>query len=210
MNVNKINYQRETDRIIEEIRQTGKTPRLLLHACCAPCASYVLEYLTKYFEITVLYFNPNISPEGEYNHRVDEIKRLISEMPKVNGIDFLGGRYCPTEFYDKVKGLENVEEGGERCFLCYRMRMEEAARIARDGEYDFFTTTLTVGPLKNSGKLNEIGAALAEEYGVRYLFSDFKKNNGYKRSVELSKEYGLYRQNFCGCIYSKMQRENKD
>lgn len=205
--MNNRNYQKETNRIIDEIKSSGRTPRLFLHACCAPCASYVLEYLTEYFDITVFYFNPNIYPESEYNHRVDEIKRLIAEMPAKNRIDLVEGEYNPERFYEIAKPLENLKEGGERCFACYRLRLEETARLARDGGYDYFTTTLSISPMKNAHKLNETGEEMAEKYGVVHLPSDFKKKGGYKRSIELSAEYGLYRQNFCGCVYSKSERE---
>lgn len=200
--MNKRNYQKELDKLIENL--DPKEPKtLLLHSCCAPCSSYVLKYLSDYFKITILYFNPNISPKEEYEKRVAEIKRLIDEMPVKNKINFYEGRYEPKEFYDAVKGLENEPEGGKRCFVCYELRMREAAEYAKRLGKDFFTTTLTISPLKNAEKLNEIGERLAEEYGVCHLPSDFKKKEGYKQSIELSKEYNLYRQNFCGCVFSK-------
>ncbi|MED9967150.1 MAG: epoxyqueuosine reductase QueH [Blautia sp.] len=206
------NYQKELEKIIEENRKLNKVPRLFLHSCCAPCSSYVLEYLSNYFSITVFYYNPNISPKEEYEHRVEEIRRLIEEMEFVHPVEFVEGRYEPKEFFDMAKGLEDVPEGGERCFRCYRLRMEEAARLAKEGGYDYFTTTLTISPLKNAGKLNEIGEELGEIYEVSHLPSDFKKKNGYKRSIELSHEHGLYRQNYCGCVFSKreaMEREKE-
>ncbi len=196
------NYQRELDALIEKIKAEDKTPTLLLHACCAPCSSYCLEYLSQYFKITVFYYNPNIYPEKEYTHRVDEIKRLISEMQFKNEVDFIEGRFEPEEFYSLTKGLENCKEGYERCFLCYRLRLEETAKLAKEKSFDYFTTTLSISPLKNAAKINEIGEELAEIYGVAHLPSDFKKKNGYKRSIELSKEYSLYRQNYCGCVFS--------
>lgn len=205
----KINYQRQLDAKIEELQRQRRTPSLLLHSCCAPCSSYVLEYLSEYFRITVLYFNPNISPEEEYRKRVEEQKRLISELPVRHEVGFLEGAYKPERFYEIAKGLEQVPEGGERCFRCYRLRLEEAAVQAAGGKFDFFTTTLSISPLKNAEKLNEIGAMLSEKYNVPYLYSDFKKKNGYKRSIELSAEYRLYRQNFCGCVYSRLEQENK-
>lgn len=194
------NYQKELDRLLE----TMDTPRtLVLHSCCAPCSSYVLKYLSEYFKITLLYFNPNISPKEEYEKRVAEQKRLIEEMKFKYPVTMLEGRYEPSEFYEAVKGLENVPEGGERCFICYEMRMREAAEYARRTGADYFTTTLSISPLKKADKINEIGKKLEAEYGVRHLPSDFKKKEGYKQSIELSKEYNLYRQNFCGCVFSK-------
>ncbi len=193
--MNKRNYQRELEKILAEIEKNGQVPRLFLHSCCAPCSSYVLEYLSSYFQITDFFYNPNISPKEEYVKRAEELKHLIDEMPFVHKPVFLEGDYCPEEFFKMAKGLENVPEGGERCFRCYRMRMEEAARLAAEGGYDYFTTTLSISPLKNAQKINEIGEELEKIYGVKHLPSDFKKKNGYKRSTELSGEYGLYRQN---------------
>ena len=189
----KKNYQKELDKKIEQIVSEKKVPRLFLHSCCAPCSSYVLEYLSEYFEITVFYYNPNIFPESEFEKRIHEQKKLIRELPAKHTIHFRAGSY----------------EGGERCFRGYELRLREAARFAKEGRYDYFTTTLSISPLKNAQKLNEIGERLAGEYGVAYLVSDFKKRNGYKRSTELSKIYGLYRQDYCGCIYSKNQRERE-
>ena len=200
---NQRNYARELSALIEESEKAGRVPRLLLHACCAPCSSYCLEYLARYFSVTVLYYNPNISPQEEYEKRAAELKRLNGEMPLPHQVTFVEGKYEPERFYEMAKGLETVPEGGERCFRCYRLRMEEAARLARVGGYDYFTTTLSISPLKNAGKINEIGEELAEIYEVKHLPSDFKKKNGYKRSIELSREYGLYRQDFCGCVYSR-------
>ena len=203
------NYQKELDRLIGQIQKENKVPSLFLHSCCAPCSSYVLEYLSKYFDITVFYYNPNIYPEEEYRKRVQEITRLVNSMEFEHPVKLIEGRYDPQEFFRMAKGLEDIPEGGERCFRCYRQRMEEAAKLAKEGGYDYFTTTLSISPLKNAQKLNEIGERLAGEYGVAYLVSDFKKRNGYKRSTELSKIYGLYRQDYCGCIYSKNQRERE-
>ena len=206
------NYQKELEKIIEENRRSNKIPSLFLHSCCAPCSSYVLEYLSNFFSITVFYYNPNISPKEEYEHRVEEIRRLIGEMEFVHPVKFVEGRYEPKEFFDMAKGLEDVPEGGERCFRCYRLRMEEAAKLAKEGGYDYFATTLTISPLKNAGKLNEIGEELEGIYKVSHLPSDFKKKNGYKSSIELSHEHGLYRQNYCGCVFSKreaMEREKE-
>lgn len=209
----KVNYQKELDKLILELKKEEKVPRLLLHSCCAPCSSYVLEYLSQYFEVTVFYYNPNIYPESEYTKRVLEQQKLISEMRFKYPVTFIAGNYDSEKFYNMARGLEDVKEGGERCFKCYELRLREAAKIAKNGEYDFFTTTLSISPLKNAQKLNEIGMLLAEEYGIEYLLSDFKKKNGYKRSVELSEQYGLYRQDYCGCVFSMKERkeaENKN
>ena len=204
--MNKINYQKELDKVIEVLQRQGRVPRLLLHSCCAPCSSYVLEYLSRYFEITVFYYNPNIYPPEEFGKRVEEQKRLIAQLPAEYPISFLDGPYEPERFYEMARGLEQVPEGGERCFKCYRLRLTETAEMARAGKYDYFTTTLSISPLKNAEKLNEIGGQLAKGYGVDYLYSDFKKRNGYKRSTELSREYGLYRQDYCGCVFSMRER----
>lgn len=197
-----MNYQKELDKIIERLQKEDKVPRLLLHSCCAPCSSYVLEYLSQYFEITVFYYNPNIYPESEYVKRIAEQQKFIKELPVKYPISFVAGNYDQERFYEMARGLEDVKEGGERCMRCYELRLLEAARLAEEGAYSYFTTTLSISPLKNAVKLNEIGERIGKEYGVSYLPSDFKKKNGYKRSVELSKEYGLYRQDYCGCVYS--------
>ena len=204
--MNKINYQKELDKVIEVLQRQGRVPRLLLHSCCAPCSSYVLEYLSRYFEITVFYYNPNIYPPEEFGKRVEEQKRLIAQLPAEHPISFLDGPYEPERFYEMARGLEQIPEGGERCFKCYRLRLSETAEMARAGKYDYFTPTLSISPLKNAEKLNEIGGQLAKDYGVDYLYSDFKKRNGYKRSTELSREYGLYRQDYCGCVFSMRER----
>ena len=203
------NYQKELEKIIEENQKQGKIPRLFLHSCCAPCSSYVLEYLSRYFEITDFFYNPNIFPREEYEKRTEELKRLIEEMPLVHKPVFVEGRYCPEEFFEMAKGLEQAPEGGERCFHCYRMRLEETARMAAEGGYDYFATMLSISPLKNAGKLNEIGEGLEKIYHVKHLPSDFKKKNGYKRSTELSGEYHLYRQDYCGCVFSRQERERQ-
>lgn len=224
------NYQRELDQIIEKIGAEEKgAPTLFLHSCCAPCSSYVLEYLRKYFRITVFYYNPNITEDAEYRKRVAEQKRLIaayneavSDAPESRGADLqkektgaagggsrgyririIEGDYEPGRFFEIAEGLEDCPEGGERCFACYALRLSETAKRARAEKFDYFTTTLSISPLKNAAKLNEIGEKLAEEYGVAWLPSDFKKRDGYKRSIELSKEYDLYRQDYCGCVYSR-------
>lgn len=199
--MNKINYQIELDKIINNINE--KAPKLLLHSCCAPCSSYTLEYLSKYFEITVLYYNPNISPKEEFDKRFAEQERLIKAMPLKNEVGLICGEYDYNDFLKIAKGYEACREGGERCFRCYRMRLEKTAQLAKEKNFDFFCTTLSISPLKNSQKLNQIGLELAEQYGVKWLPSDFKKREGYKRSIELSREYDLYRQNFCGCVFSK-------
>lgn len=210
--MNKINYQKHLDKTIEAIMKIPDKvpPRLLLHSCCAPCSSYVLEYLSNYFSITVLYYNPNIFPEEEYRYRIDEQNRLIQEMNEteiVNKISFISTDYEPEQFYQIARGHEQDKEGGERCLLCYELRLREAAEYAVSGSFDYFTTTLSISPLKNADKLNEIGRKLSEEWGIAYLYSDFKKRNGYKRSVELSEKYHLYRQDYCGCVYSKRDRD---
>ena len=199
----KINYQKETDSVIESLN--GTVPTLLLHSCCAPCSSYTLEYLSRYFSITVFYFNPNISPKAEFDKRFAEQKRLIETLPSENKISLICGDYNYDEFLNVARGYESVPEGGERCFRCYRMRLEKTAELAKQNGFDYFCTTLSISPLKNSQKINEIGFNVAEKYGVKWLPSDFKKREGYKRSIELSREYDLYRQNFCGCVFSKSQ-----
>lgn len=194
------------EKVIGCLEEEEKVPKLLLHSCCAPCSSYVLEYLSQYFEITVFYYNPNIFPEEEFYKRIREQERLIREMSAKYPVHFIAGNYDSEKFYAMAKGLEQVPEGGERCFKCYELRLREAAKVAAAGGFDYFTTTLSISPLKNAAKLNEIGERLAAEYQVAYLPSDFKKKNGYKRSTELSREYGLYRQDYCGCIFSKKER----
>lgn len=200
---NKRNYQRELDCIIQEIERRQYTPTLLLHSCCAPCSSYVLEYLSNFFHITVFYYNPNIYPDAEYLHRVQEQMQLISRMPLKHPVAFIEGDYEKEKFYEMARGLERVKEGGERCFKCYELRLRKTAGLASQESFDFFTTTLSISPLKNAEKLNEIGERLAAEYNISWLPSDFKKKNGYKRSIELSAEYNLYRQNYCGCVFSR-------
>lgn len=200
--VNKRNYQKELDQLIEKLKKEGTVPKLFLHSCCAPCSSYVLEYLSEYFEITVFYYNPNIYPPEEYHERAAEQKRFIEQFPARHKVSYIEGEYDPKRFYDMARGLEKFPEGGERCFGCYELRLRESAILAKEGGFDYFTTTLSISPLKNAERLNEIGEALEAEYGVKHLTSDFKKKNGYKRSTELSKEYDLYRQNYCGCVFS--------
>ena len=196
-----VNYQLALDKKLEEIKNMDRVPKLLLHSCCAPCSSYCLEYLSEYFDITVLYFNPNIEDE-EYNRRLEEQKRLVGELKTKNNITVVAGRHNIDEFYSAVKGFEEEKEGGKRCEICFRLRLGEAAKFAKENGFDYFTTTLSISPLKNASLLNQIGEELAEKEGVKYLFSDFKKRGGYLRSIELSKEYSLYRQDYCGCIFS--------
>lgn len=202
-----VNYQKELDKLIAALQKENKVPSLLLHSCCAPCSSYVMEYLSQYFEITVFYYNPNIYPESEYTKRILEQQELIGRMHFRHPVSFLAGNYDSERFYRMAQGLEDVKEGGARCFKCYALRLREAAQMAAKGGFDYFTTTLSISPMKNAQKLNEIGEAAGREFGVAYLMSDFKKKNGYKRSVELSREYGLYRQDYCGCEFSQRNRD---
>lgn len=197
-----MNYQKELDKLIERLEKEDNVPSLLLHSCCAPCSSYVIEYLSNYFKITIFYYNPNIYPESEYTKRILEQQTLIIQMKTRYPVAFMAGNYDSERFYEMAKGLEHLKEGKERCFRCYEMRLREAAEVAGKCGFDYFTTTLSISPLKNAAKLNEIGMRLSEEYGVAYLLSDFKKKNGYKRSIELSKKYDLYRQDYCGCEFS--------
>ena len=207
MNVQKINYQQELEKLLTQLEAEQRVPTLLIHSCCAPCSSYVLEYLSEYFKITVFYYNPNIYPESEYTKRIAEQQKLIHDMKFRYPVSFLAGEYDKEKFYEMAAGMEDLKEGGARCMKCYELRLSEAARQAAAGGFDYFTTTLSISPLKNAQKLNEIGLRVGEEYGVKYLVSDFKKKNGYKRSVELSKEYGLYRQDYCGCEFSMRRAE---
>ncbi len=199
----KRNYQKELEQLLHQLSDAPKVPRLLLHSCCAPCSSYVLEYLSSYFAITVLYYNPNISPREEYEHRKAEQLRLIAEGDWKNPVTVLDCDWDGAAFDAISCGLEDVPEGGIRCFACYELRLRAAAEAAKKGGYDYFATTLSISPLKNAQKLNEIGEALSKHYGVPHLPSDFKKKEGYKRSIELSRKFDLYRQDYCGCIYSK-------
>lgn len=215
--MNKINYSKETEKIIHGLAPE-EAPTLLLHSCCAPCSSAVLEYLREYFRITVFYYNPNISPEGEYQKRLHEEKRLIAEYnhqletgdfsgmkstASAHPIRILDADYNPNDFFSTVRGMEDCPEGGERCFRCYALRLDKTAEKAEEYGFDFFTTTLTISPLKNAAKLNELGFEAEDQFHVKFLPSDFKKKDGYKRSIELSGKFGLYRQNFCGCVFSK-------
>lgn len=200
--MNKRNYQKELEKIIEQNEKEGKVPTLLLHSCCAPCSSYCLEYLSRYFNITVFYYNPNIYPAEEYYKRVKEQERFIQELPTVHPVAFIEGDFESSRYYTMVKGLEKEPEGGKRCEQCFRLRLSVTAQLAKKLGMDFYTTTLTISPLKNAQLLNSIGEELSKEYQTEWLPSDFKKKNGYKRSTELSAEFGLYRQNYCGCVFS--------
>lgn len=205
--MNKLNYQKELDKTIQNITAQGITPTLLLHVCCAPCSSYCLEYLSQYFNITVYYYNPNISLKEEYTYRLNEEKRLLSLMEFKNPVKIIEGAYNPEDFFTAVKGLENEPEGGKRCEKCFELRLNSSAEIARKNGFDYFTTTLSISPLKNADMLNLIGEKAAKKFGVNWLYSDFKKREGYKRSIELSRQYSLYRQNYCGCIFSRLSSQ---
>ena len=207
--MNKVNYQKELDRVIDRHQAAGEVPRLLLHVCCAPCSSYCLEYLSNYFDITVYYYNPNISLKEEYEYRLSEEKRFISLKEFKYPVKLTESEYRPEDFFAAVKGLEKEPEGGLRCKECFKLRLEASAKKAKELGFDYFTTTLTISPLKNAALLNEIGAEMGEKYGVNWLYSDFKKKEGYKRSIELSREYDLYRQNYCGCVFSRKEAEQR-
>ena len=208
--MNAKNYQKVLEETLAGLQRDGRVPSLLLHSCCAPCSSYVLEYLSDFFRITVFYYNPNIDPEEEYHKRVEEQKELIRRFPARYPIAFLEGSFERERYYESVRGLEQEPEGGARCEVCFRLRLEETARQAAKHKPDFFCSTLSVSPHKRADWLNEIGEELAEEYGVAWLPSDFKKRGGYQRSIVLSHEYDLYRQNYCGCVFSRMQAEKKE
>ena len=202
-----MNYQSLMEQIIKN--EEGNRPTLLLHVCCAPCSSYVLETLSKYFKITILYYNPNIYPYEEFEKRYNEAKKLIKEMPVCDDVKITDVGYDNDEFENVIEGLKDELEGGKRCFKCYEIRLRKTAEIAKENNFDYFTTSLSISPYKNANKLNEIGESLEKEYNIKYLYADFKKKNGYKRSIELSNKYNLYRQDYCGCIYSKEQRNKK-
>ena len=205
--MNRVNYQQVMENLIADNCIEGRSPRLLLHSCCGPCSTYCIQTLAEHFRVTVFYYNPNIYPPEEYHMRAGEQERFIERFPTKYPVQFVEGAYDTERFYDTVRGLEHVPEGGERCFRCYELRLREAAEYAREHDFDFFTTTLSIRPLKNADKLNEIGAKLEQEYGVRYLYSDFKKKNGYKQSTEISRAYDMYRQYYCGCVFSKQERD---
>lgn len=204
-----MNYQLELEKTIDIVSKLEQKPTLLLHACCGPCSSYVLEYLNKYFDITILYYNPNIYPESEYYRRKDELKKFLTEFKLDSTIKLVEDDYIPDEYYSAIKGQEELGEKSKRCYTCYQLRLERAARYAKKYDFDYFTTTLSISPYKISEWINEIGGNLEKEYNVKYLYADFKKKNGYKRSLELSSEYGLYRQDYCGCKFSKEARERQ-
>ncbi|MBQ6463590.1 MAG: epoxyqueuosine reductase QueH [Pseudobutyrivibrio sp.] len=205
--MNKINYQKELDKLIIKFTEEGQVPSLLLHSCCAPCSSYCIEYLSQFFYVTVFYYNPNIYPDEEYYHRVKEQQRFIKEFPTKYPVKFIEGDYDKSSFYEIAKGLEKEPEKGERCHRCYDLRLRRTATIAKEKGFDFFSTTLTISPMKDSQVLNEIGASIGTELGVDWLYSDFKKREGYKRSTEISREYDMYRQDYCGCVYSYNERQ---
>ena len=205
----KQNYQLLMQKEIEYTKTLPQKPTLLLHACCAPCSSAVLEVLSEHFDITIFFYNPNISPKSEFDYRLDELYRLLGEM-NLSQIRIVAPDYDENEFFEIAKGNESLPEGGARCKDCYRLRLEKTAEYAKRDGFDYFTTTLSVSPYKNAQALNEIGSELSEKYGVKYLLSDFKKDDGYKRSCQLSREFNLYRQNYCGCIFSKMQAEERE
>lgn len=203
------NYAKELERLIQKLQQEGKVPRLLLHACCAPCSSAVLEYLSQYFAITLLYYNPNIAPLEEYQKREAELRRLVSQMKFTHPVELLPCQYDGQAFVQAARGLEGEPEGGRRCEACFRLRLRYAAQEAARLRFDYYTTTLSISPMKNAPLLNQLGEEIGREFGVAHLPSDFKKKDGYKRSVQLSKEYDLYRQDYCGCAFSKAQRQRE-
>ena len=203
------NYAKELERLIQKLQQEGKVPRLLLHACCAPCSSATLEYLSQYFAITLLYYNPNIAPLEEYQKREAELRRLVSQMKFTHPVELLPCQYDGQAFVQAARGLEGEPEGGKRCEACFRVRRRCAAQEAARLRFVFYTTTLSISPMKNAPLLNQLGEEIGREFGVAHLPSDFKKKDGYKRSVQLSKEYDLYRQDYCGCAFSKAQRQRE-
>lgn len=203
------NYAKELEQLIQKLQQEGKVPRLLLHACCAPCSSAVLEYLSQYFAITLLYYNPNIAPLEEYKKREAELRRLVSQMKFTHPVELLPCQYDGQAFVQAARGLEGEPEGGKRCEACFRLRLRYAAQEAARLHFDYYTTTLSISPMKNAPLLNQLGEEIGREFGVAHLPSDFKKKDGYKRSVQLSKEYDLYRQDYCGCAFSKAQRQRE-
>ena len=203
------NYAKELERLIQKLQQEGRVPRLLLHACCAPCSSAVLEYLSQYFAITLLYYNPNIAPLEEYQKREAELRRLVSQMKFTHPVELLPCQYDGQAFVQAARGLEGEPEGGKRCEACFRLRLRYAAQEAARLRFDYYTTTRSISPMKNAPLLNQLGEEIGREFGVAHLPSDFKKKDGYKRSVQLSKEYDLYRQDYCGCAFSKAQRQRE-
>ncbi len=207
--MNKVNYQSLLDKLIENLVREGQVPSLLLHSCCGPCSSYCIEYLSQYFHVTVFYYNPNIYPDEEYYHRVREQQRFISLFPTRYPVAFIEGDFDKDSFYQMSRGLENEPERGKRCSKCFELRLGRTAKKAAALGFDFFATTLTISPMKDASLLNEIGQVLGQQYGVAWLPSDFKKKNGYKRSTEISREYDMYRQDYCGCIFSYKERQEQ-
>ena len=201
---NQLNFSQQMDEVLKTLGDTR--PRLLLHACCGPCSSAVLERLCRYFDITVLYYNPNTWPAEEYHRRGEELERFVAAAHPL-GVTVVEDRYDPQEFYSAVAGLENEPERGSRCTVCYRLRLEQAARYAADHSFDWYCTTLSISPMKDPVRLNELGTELGRQYGVPFLPSEFRKKDGYKRSLQLSAEYGLYRQDYCGCVFSRRERD---
>ena len=206
-------YQRFKEQVGEAVKESEK-PTLLLHACCAPCSSHVLSVVAQYFDVTVFFYNPNIDDKAEYEKRLAELERFVSEAGFAAGTKVVDGGYGPEDFFEMTRGRGDLPEGGERCYDCYKLRLEKTAEYARLNSYDYFSTTLSISPYKRSDWINEIGIALGKEMegqegAPEFLFSDFKKENGYKHSIELSKEYCLYRQDYCGCVFSKREREQK-
>lgn len=202
-----INYH---NLCLKEISKLNKPATILLHSCCAPCSSYVISFLSNYFDITIFYYNPNIFPKEEYNKRKEEQIKLIKTLETKNKLDFLDCDYDNDIYNNLVKGYETYPEGGERCHICFKLRLEKTAKIAKEKDYEYFCSTLTVSPHKNSKKINEIGEIIGNIYNIKWLYSDFKKNEGFKQSIELSKKYNLYRQDYCGCIYSKTERKKQE
>ena len=194
----------------EELAKITTPKKILLHSCCAPCSSHVITYLAPYFNITVLYYNPNIYPKEEYEKRKQEQIKLINELNTPNKLDYLDCDYDNDVYEELIKGYENCPERGARCPICFKLRLEKTAKLAKEHNYDYFCTTLTVSPYKNATQINEIGASLSDKYQIKWLYSDFKKEDGYKKSIELSKKYNLYRQNYCGCIYSQRNKTTDD
>ena len=205
----KINYQKLCEEEIKKILAEGKVPSVLLHSCCAPCSSYCIEYLSQYFHVTVFYYNPNIYPDSEYYHRVKEQQEFIKRFPAKYPVGFIEGDFNTQDFYKAAKGLENEPERGARCTECFKLRLGRTAEVAAEKGFDYFTSTLTISPMKDAALLNQIGSEMGEAHGVKWLPSDFKKKNGYLRSCELSREYGIYRQDYCGCVFSYKERQKE-
>ena len=205
----KINYQKLCEEEISKASAGERVPSVLLHSCCAPCSSYCIEYLSQYFRVTVFYYNPNIYPDSEYYHRVKEQQEFINRFPAKYPVGFIEGDFDTQEFYKAAKGLEQEPERGARCTECFRLRLGRTAEVASEKRFDYFTSTLTISPMKDAALLNQIGSEMGEAHGVKWLPSDFKKKNGYLRSCELSREYGIYRQDYCGCVFSYNERQKE-